>query len=63
MSLTSDKLLATLALYCAGAYLRLVAGIIGWHAEFFTNYTKMPIVAFLSLLCENKRNPLIKCYP
>ena len=23
--------------------------------EFFTNYTKMPIVAFSSLLCENKK--------
>ena len=32
--------------------------------EFFTNYTKMPIVAFSSLLCENKKkNPVIKCYP
>ena len=29
--------------------------------EFFTNYTKMPIVAFSSLLCENKKNLVIKC--
>ena len=31
--------------------------------EFFTNYTKMPILAFSSLLHENKKNPVIKCYP
>ena len=39
-----------------------------WHHiwylfEFFTNYTKMPIEGFLSLLRENKKHPVTKCYP
>ena len=25
--------------------------------------TEMPILAFLSLLCETKKNPVAKCYP
>ena len=31
--------------------------------EFFTNYTKMPIVAFSSLLCENKKKTSDKMLP
>ena len=31
--------------------------------QFFTNYTKMPILAFLSSLHKNKKKPVIKCYP
>ena len=31
--------------------------------EFFTNYTKMPIVAFLSLLLENKKKSSDKMLP
>ena len=31
--------------------------------EFFTNYTKMPIVAFLSLLRENKKKSSDKMLP
>ena len=31
--------------------------------EFFTNTTKMPILAFLCLLRENKKSSDIKCYP
>ena len=37
------------------------AGGWGLTYEFFTNYTKMPIVAFSSLFCENKKYPVIKC--
>ena len=31
--------------------------------DFFTNYTKMPIVAFLPLLCENKKKSSDKMLP
>ena len=31
--------------------------------EFFTNYTKMPIFSFVSLLHKNKKIPVTKCYP
>ena len=40
----------------------LVASVV--TIEFFTSYTKMPILAFLSLLHETKKkNPVIKRYP
>ena len=41
----------------------LVRGSLVVHIRVFHIRTEMPILAFSSLLHENKKNPVTKCYP